>query len=109
MVLERGHDLVTVTYRRRMYSYLDTKEVIPPFDEMTSEVPRGLPYDLHPNIVPRHPGNPAPIIHILLGSIQSVEVPNSRVAIILAWCARCLIRWYISPKSLLTDPAKYFR
>ena len=65
--------------------YLDTKEVVPPFNEVTSEIPSRLPNNLHPNIVPRHPRHPAPIIHILLRFVQRVEVCNPSVAIILAY------------------------
>jgi len=54
--------------------HLDTKEVVPPFSEVAGKVPSRLTDDLHPNVVPRHPGHPTPIIHILLGFVQSVEV-----------------------------------
>jgi len=65
--------------------YLDTKEVVPPFNEVTGKVPSGLSDDLHANVVPRHSGHLAPIIHILIGFVQSVEIPNSAVAVVLAY------------------------
>ena len=64
--------------------YLDTKEIVPPFNEVTGEVPSRLSDNLHPNVVPRHPGHPTPIVHILFGLVQSVEVPNSTITIIFA-------------------------
>lgn len=64
--------------------YLDTKEIVPPFSEVAGEVPGGLSDDLHPNVMPRHPRHLTPIIHVLPRFVQSVEVPNSSVAIILA-------------------------
>jgi len=71
--------------KRRGEFYLDTKKVIPPLDEVTGKVPSGLSDDLHANVVPRHPGNLAPIVHILLRLVQSVKVSNPAVAIVLAY------------------------
>ena len=64
--------------------YLDAKEVVPPFNEVTGKIPSRLPNDLHSNVVPRHPRHLTPIIHILVRFVQSVEVSDSSVAIILA-------------------------
>lgn len=69
--------------------HFDTKEVVPPFSEVAREVPSRLPDDLHPNVVPRHSGHLTPIVHILLGFVQSVEVCNSAVAVILACNKQC--------------------
>ena len=66
------------------FFYLDTKEVVPPFSEVAGKIPSGLPDDLHPNVMPSHSRHPTPIIHILVRFVQSVEVRNSAVAIILA-------------------------
>ena len=51
---------------------------------MTGKVPSGLSDDLHPNIVPRHSRYLAPIMHILLGFVQSVEVSNAAIAVMFA-------------------------
>jgi hypothetical protein len=85
VVLLRGHSSVAVIDQRQRVVYLDTKEVVPTFNKVAGKVPSRLSDDLHPNIVPRHPGNLTPVIHVLLGFVQIVEVPNSRVTIILAW------------------------
>lgn len=69
--------------------HLDTEEVVPPFSKVASEVPSRLPDDLQPNVVPGHSRHLSPIVHILLGFIQSVEVRNPTVAIILAWSKQC--------------------
>ena len=91
MVLQYDHTSVTVKgHDLRGALHLDTKEIIPPFSEVTGEVPSRLSNDLHPNVVPRHPRDPAPVIHILLGFIQSVEVSDPTVAIILACDVYCL-------------------
>lgn len=65
--------------------YLDTKEVVPPFGEVACKVPSRLSDYLHSNIVPRRPGDLTPVIHILLGFVQSVEVTDPSIAIILAY------------------------
>ena len=75
--------------------YLDAKEVIPPFGEVTGEVPSGLSDNLHANVVPRHPRHLAPIIHILFGFVQSVEVCNPTIAIVLA----CKIQRLVPPQT----------
>ena len=64
--------------------YLDAKEVIPPFSEVTGKVSSGLSNDLQANVMPRHSGHLAPIVHILLGLVESVKVCDSAIAIILA-------------------------
>ena len=74
--------------RGRCVVYLDAEEVVPPFGEVAGKVPSWLSDYLHPNIVPRHSGNLTPVIHILLGFVQSVEVPNPAIAVILACGAR---------------------
>jgi hypothetical protein len=85
VVLKRGCISVTVTDRkRRVVSYLDPEEVVPPFNEVAGEVPSGLPDNLHPNVVPGHSRHPTPIVHIFLGFVQGVEVRHPSVAVILA-------------------------
>ena len=86
--------------------YLDTEEVVPPFGEVTGEVPSGLSDDLHPNIVPRHPGHLAPVIHIILGFVQGVEVGNPAVTIVLACNKQPLISSRLHRRNSRTHPAK---
>ena len=85
MVLLHDRHSVTIKERVGRIVYLDTEEVVPPFGEVAGKVPSRLSNYLHPNVVPRHPGNLTPVIHVLLWFVQSVEVPNPRVAIVLAW------------------------
>ena len=91
MVLQYDHALVTVKgHDLRGALHLDTEEIIPPFSEVTGEVPSRLSNDLHPNVVPRHPRDPTPVVHVFLGFIQSVKIPDPTVAIILACKMECL-------------------
>ena len=76
---------VAIMNRKRRIIYLDTEEVVPPFSEVAGKVPSRLSDYLHPNVVPRHPRNFAPVVHVLFRFVQSMEVPNPRVAIVLAW------------------------
>lgn len=64
--------------------YLDTEQIVPPLCEMTSEVAGGLSNHLQPDVVPGHPGNSTPVIHVLFWFVQGVEVRDSGVAVILA-------------------------
>ena len=71
--------------KRRVAFYLDTKEIVPPFSEVTGKVPSRLSDNLQADVMPRHSGHLAPIVHILLGFVQSVKVSNPAVAVVFAY------------------------
>jgi hypothetical protein len=77
---------------------LDAQEVVPatdvsaeersreirsgPHDKVPAEVARRLTDDLQTNVVPRLARDPAAVVHVLLGSIEVVEVGDALVAVV---------------------------
>lgn len=80
---------------------LNTEEMVPSLNEVSCEIPGRLPNYLHrdvmPNIrmsegkpvdvvvcIPWHSGDLASVVHVVERLVESMEVANARVAIILA-------------------------
>ena len=71
--------------RRWSCWYTLAENIIPTLHEVTTDVASRLTNNLHGNVVPWHTWNLCSVVHLLVRLVESIEVLDSRVAVVFAW------------------------